>query len=331
MVAMSDEQPALRVALVGIVVVSLFATLFARLYYLQILRRTTVEEVFGGPRFREITYQGVRGRILDRNGKVLVDNRESIVVTIDRRRFEALEHPESLQLRLARALNDAGFPTKVSDIAERIADPRYDPFEPVPIAEDVSPELETYLLERLREFPSVDVIRRQVRVYPYGSLAAHVLGYTGAINSEELEARRDDVKVYEPGDEIGKAGVERIFESELRATPGRRTIQVDITEREIATRSDVASQPGSDLQLSIDADLQQHVEQQLRQALVEARKQKKTRPTDPELRAPAGAVVVLDSTNGEILAMASYPTYDPSEFVGGISAYRFNEIGRAHV
>jgi len=326
MESMADEQPALRVALVGIVVVSLFATLFARLYYLQILRQTTVEEVFGGPRLREIAYPGVRGRIVDRNGTVLVDNRESIVVTIDRQRFEGLEHPESLQLRLARALNDAGYPTKVSDIAERIADPRYDPLEPVPIAEDISAELESYLLERLHEFPSVDVVRRQIRVYPYGSLAAHVLGYTGAINSEELEARQGDPKAYEPGDEIGKSGVERIFESELRATPGRRTIEVDATEREIATRADVPSQPGSDLQLSIDAGLQQHVEVQLRQALVEARQQRRTRPTDPELRAPAGAVVVLDSTNGEVLAMASYPTYDPSEFVGGISAYRFNEL-----
>jgi len=323
---MADEQPVLRVALVGIVVTSLFAALLARLYYLQVLRETTVEEVFGGPRLREVTYQGVRGRILDRNGNVLVDNRESIVVTIDRRQFEAIEDPEAFELRLARALNEAGFPTKVADIADRIEDPRYDPLKPVPIAEDVSPELEAYLLERLREFPSVDVVRQQIRTYPHGSLAAHVVGYTGAINSEELDAREDDPKDYEPGDEIGKAGVERIFESELRATPGRRVIEVDATEREIGTRSDTASQPGSDLQLSIDLDLQQLVETKLREALVEARKQTKRRPTDPDLRAPAGALVVLDATNAEVLAMASYPTYDPSEFIGGISAYRFNEL-----
>ncbi len=323
---MSAEQPALRVALVGIVVVSMFSALFARLYYLQVLRNTTVEEVFGGPRLREVTYEGVRGRILDRNGKVLVDNRESIVITIDRQQFAELDDPEGLELRLARALNGAGYPTKVSDVAARIEDPRYDPLKPVPIAEDVSTELETYLLERLYEFPSVDVVREQIRTYPLGTLAAHVAGYTGAINSEELKAREEDPKAYEPGDDIGKAGVERIFEGELRATPGRRTIEVDATEREIGTRSDVPSTPGSDLQLTIDADLQQHVEVKLQEALIAARKQTKRRPTDPELRAPAGALVVLDAANAEVLAMASYPTYDPSEFIGGISAYRFNEL-----
>lgn len=323
---MSDEQPVLRVALVGIIVVSMFAALFARLYYLQVLRETTVEEVFGGPRLREVTYEGVRGRILDRNGTVLVDNRESIVVTIDRRQFDGLKDPGSLKLRLARALNDAGVPTKVSDITARIEDPRYDPLKPVPVAEDVSAELEAYLLERLYEFPSVDVVRTQIRTYPHGTLAAHVLGYTGAINSDELEARAQDPKAYEPGDQIGKAGVERIFESELRATPGQRTVEVDATEREIGTRADVASVPGADLQLTIDAKLQQHVEAELRDGLAAARQQKKRRPTDPELRAPAGAVVVLDADTAEVLALASYPTYDPSEFIGGISAYRFNEL-----
>ncbi len=326
MVTMSDEQPALRVALVGIVVVSLFAALFARLYYLQVLRETTVEEVFGEARLREVNYEGTRGRILDREGRVLVDNREAVVVTIDRRRFAALENPQDLQLRLARALNDAGYPTKVADIVERIADPRYDPLKPIPIAEDVSVALESFLLERLYDFPSVDVVRSQIRTYPHGNLAAHVLGYTGSINGEELKARADDPKIYEPGDDIGKAGVERIFERELRATPGRRTVEVDATEREIAIRADVASQPGRDLQLTIDVELQQAAETLLQDQLQQTRQLKKRKPTDPERRAPAGAVVVLDPNTSEVLALASYPTFSPAEFIDGISAFRFNEL-----
>ncbi len=323
---MSDEQPALRVALVGIVVVSMFAALFARLYYLQVLRTTTVEQVFGGPLLRDVSYEGTRGRILDRNGKVLVDNRESIVVTIDRRQFDALTDKSGLELRLARALNAAGIPTKVSDVTDRIEDPRYDPLKPVPIAEDVSPELESYLLERLYEFPAVDVVRTQIRTYPHGSLAAHLLGYTGSINSDELDAHKNDPKSYEPGDEIGKAGLERVFEKELRATPGKRTIEVDATEREIGTRSDIASVPGADLRLTIDLDVQQATEILLQDALSQARQQKKRKETDPDLRAPAGAAVVLDAATSQVVAMASYPTYDPSEFIGGISEYRFNEL-----
>lgn len=327
---MSDTARSIRIGVVGIVVVSLFASLFARLYYLQILRDTTLEEVRGAPRFKEITYQGTRGRILDRTGKVLVDNRESIVVTIDRNRFAEVKDQAGLQLRLARALTERGVPVKVADIAARLEDPRYDPFKPVPIAEDVTPELETYLLERLFDFPSVDVIRTSVRTYPYGPLAAHVLGYTGAVSAEELAARPKDrareVKPYEPGDDIGKAGVEKVFESELRATPGVRDIEVDARNVEIGTRSVTPALPGRDLQLTIDMTLQQKVEQLLPAALLEARAQKKRNPTDPEFRAPAGAVVVLDAQSSEVLAMASFPTYNPAEFVGGISSYRFAEL-----
>ncbi len=327
---MSETARSMRIGVVGIVVVSLFASLFVRLYYLQILRDTTLEEVRGAPRFKEIAYQGTRGRILDRNGRVLVDNRESIVVTMDRNRFAEVEDQEGLKRRLAEALTERGVQIKVTDIAERLEDPRYDPFKPVPIAEDVGPELETYLLERLFEFPSVDVVRTQVRTYPYGTLAAHVLGYTGSISAEELAARPKDrsreAKPYEAGDDIGKAGVEKVFESELRATPGVRDIEVDARNVEVGTRSVTPSQPGRDLQLTIDLALQQKVEQLLPAALLEARAQKKRDPADPDYRAPAGAVVVLDARSSEVLAMASFPTYNPAEFIGGISTYRFAEL-----
>ncbi len=323
---MSAEQPALRVALVGIVVVSLFSALFARLYYLQVMRETTVEEVFGSVRLREVHYEGPRGRILDRDGRVVVDNRESVVITVDRRRFDALADPADLTLRLARALNAGGFPTKVTDIDARIADPRYDPLKPVPIAEDVSGELEAYLLERLADYPSVDVVRRQVRTYPHGTLAAHILGYTGPISGEELDTRAEDPKRYQPGDEIGKSGVERIFEKELRAVPGIRTIEVDPTEREIATRADVAPVPGRDLQLTVDLELQLATETLLAEALMRTRQLEKRRPTDPERRAPAGAAVVLDAKTSEVLALASHPTFSPAEFSSGISEFRFREL-----
>jgi penicillin-binding protein 2 len=326
---MSEPAPQLRVAAVGIVVFSLFAALFARLYYLQVLDPRTIEEVRGGQLFRTVAYQGERGRILDRNGKVMVDNRESIVITIDRKHFDAIPTAaarDDLLTRLARTLNDAGVPMKVEDIRARLVDKRYDPFKPVPIAEDVSPELEVYLLERASQFPSVDTSRVELRRYPMGPLAAHVLGYVGAINQDELDSKKQSPKPYDPGDEIGKSGVERIYEDDLRGKPGQRMIEVDARGVEVGTRSVVDPGAGSDLQLTLDADLQRSVEQMLAQSLADARVRPKRKPTDPEVKAPGGAAIVMDVKTGELLALASYPTFNPADFVGGISAFRFAEL-----
>ncbi|MDH4145656.1 MAG: penicillin-binding protein 2, partial [Acidimicrobiia bacterium] len=325
---MSEEAPAIRLAAVGIVVLSLFAALFARLYYLQILDPKTVEEVRGGQLLRTVPFQAPRGRILDRTGAVIVDNRQAITITIDRRAFDELEPAAQTDLvgRLASTMNEFGVPTKVGDIEARMASPRYDPLKPVPIAEDVSPELELYLLERSRQFPAVDAERTWMRVYPAGDVAAHVIGYVGDVNESELEERRAATKPYEPGDEIGKAGVERTFEDDLRGVPGRRVIEVDARNVEIDQRAVLPAQPGDDVQLTLDLALQGDVEILLAQALEEARGQKKRNPTDPDYNAPAGAVVVLDARNGDVLSLASHPTYAPSDFVGGISESRFAQL-----
>jgi penicillin-binding protein 2 len=153
-----------------------------------------------------------------------------------------------------------------------------------------------------------------------------VLGYVGAINQDELDSKKQSAKPYDPGDEVGKSGVERIFEDDLRGTPGERLVEVDPRGVEMNTRSVVEPKPGSDLQLSIDADLQRSVEQMLAQSLADARVRPKRRPTDPDVKAPGGAAIVMDVKTGELLALASNPTYNPEAFVGGISASRFAEL-----
>ena len=329
MVGVTEPAPRLRVAAIGIVCFSLFAALFSRLYYLQILDGPSLEEVRGVLAPLPVRYQGERGRILDRYGRVLVDSREAISLTIDRRVFNSLtvERQDELLARLASKLNAEGVATKVSDIRARLADRRYDQFKPVPVAEDVSSELEAYLIERRLEYPSVDAERVHQRIYPQGSTAAHVLGYVSAISDDEFKARRKgSPKPYEPADEIGKNGVERIYEEDLRGTPGVRLVKVDNRNIEVSSTPLEPPKAGDDLQLTIDADLQRRVEALLPAALGEARAQKKKQPTDPGFKAPAASVVVLDVRTGEVLAMASYPTYAPSEFVGGISNFRFAEL-----
>jgi penicillin-binding protein 2 len=178
-------------------------------------------------------------------------------------------------------------------------------------------------------------------VYPYGSVAAHVLGYMGRIDEKELKNRNAELnlddptaKVYLNDDDIGKTGVEYMFEGELHGTPGRDVYEVDRNQRVIRRRDELSRAPvaGNNVRLTIDIDIQKHVELELARGLQTAREtppEPKKNPTDPdppEAKAAAGSATVLDPMTGDIIAMASYPTYDPNDFVGGISTAKFNAL-----
>lgn len=304
------DTPRLRLGILAIVIVSLFASLFSRLWYLQVMAAPTYEVAAQANQQRVVFEPAPRGRILDRNGKVVVDNRLSNVVVIDRQEWEEVGDQDEVKGRLAQVL---GVP--VGDIDERLADPEYGPFEPVPIAVDVPELTVTYLQERDREFPAVSAEQRTLRIYPYGMLAAHVLGTVGRITEDELEAREG--KGYLTNDSIGKTGVEASYEDELRGTPGRRVLSVDSNGNVLRTLRYEPPVPGHDLRLTIDIDIQYQAEQALSDALARARSMR-SQDTDRLFPAPAGAVVVEDPRNGDIVAMASYPTYDPAAFVDGI-------------
>ncbi len=333
-----DEQQRLRLRIFGLVAVSLFAALFARLWYLQVLERDELQAQAATNILRVIPEQAPRGRILDVNGKVLVENKVVHVVTVDRRELtEALtrNQQEEMFLRLALIISRSGRLTKIADIQAQLSDPEFGPFETVPVAIDVDPDLLVYLGERPDLFPGVDVVQRTVRSYPYGELAAHVLGYVGSITQDEYAAENARIdpsvpgsKPYDPADEIGKTGIERIFENDLRGVPGRRVLEVDAHGeiiREIEDRS-FAPIPGNDVYLTIDIDIQRLVEDELRRGLDRALNQVKDDEEDPDYVASAGASVALDPRDGSVIAMASFPTYDPREFVGGISTSLFREL-----
>lgn len=323
-----------RLSIVGIVCISLFGALLARLWYLQLIDSHDFEVAAPSVHLRTIHEQGPRGRILDRNGKVLVDNRVTKVVGLDRQPLRKLDAAERTKVfeRLAATLTEFGIPTKAPAIQKLYDDKRYGPLELVPIATDVeSPDLEVYLGERHLEFPGVEVRRRTVRTYPYGSLAAHIVGYVGQINESELAEKQAslgkpgrtqasrDAKTYETGDEIGKAGVEASYEDVLRGVPSDKTIQVDARGDYLATAKESSPRPGDDVWLTIDIDLQAYAEQLLKSQL-DALRGTIDRSTGKVRRAPQGSVVITNPQTGEILAMASYPTYDPSQLVNGIDS-----------
>jgi penicillin-binding protein 2 len=316
------DAPRLRLSVLAVVAVALFAALFARLYDLQVVGTDRYQVQAEANRVRLVQVPAPRGRILDRNGQVIVDNRISVVVGVDRTEFSRLSRREGTELlsRLAWELNAIGKRTTVDQLRRRVNDQRYSSYAPVPVAQDVPDDFKIYVEEHAEDFPAVTVQRTTVRTYPYGRLASNVLGYVGKINETELAALEGErEKPYTLNDDIGKAGVELSYENHLRGTPGLRRIEVDANGDPVRVISERLPVGGSDLVLSIDIDIQALAQQRLEQGLSAARSQP-PRAGNPPAEGTRGAVVVEDPNNGQILAMASFPTYDPTAFVDGIDA-----------
>jgi penicillin-binding protein 2 len=317
-----EQAPRLRMSVLGVVAVALFVALFARLYDLQIVGSPEFQVQAEANRVRTVQVPAPRGRILDRNGKVLVDNRIAVVVAINRGEFNDLEEQDRnmLVMRLTGELNRVGKNITAEQITRRVNDERFSRYAPVPVASDVPEQLKIYLEEHNTEFPSVTVERTAVRTYPYRELAANVVGYVGKINETELVAvGGEKEKPYTLNDDIGKTGVEKAYEPYLRGTPGVRQIEVDAHGDAVRVIHETLPRPGSDVVLTVDIDVQALAQRRLEQGL-EAARARPARGGNAENRGTRGAVVVEDPNNGQVVAMASYPNYDPTPFVDGIDA-----------
>jgi penicillin-binding protein 2 len=299
----------------GVVIVSLFAVLLARLWYLQVLAAPEFERVAETNRIRFVTEEAPRGRIVDRRGRVLVDNRVVNVVTVSRALLADADNSDEVLRRLSALLA-----MPLSDLNERIADPRFSPYKPIPVAEDVDKSVLVYVQEHQDDFPGVEALRVAQRTYPEGTLLAHVLGYVGVATDRELDERKGEG--YRLGDSIGKAGVEKVYESSLRGEAGITKLQVNARGTVLGVLDERAPVQGADLRLTIDLEVQRLAEESLLLGL-EAARGAKERESGKSFVAPAGSVVVLDPRDGSLLAMASYPTYDPNLFINGISQRDF--------
>ncbi len=324
---MNPDSSRHRLGLLAITGLSLFGALFARLWFLQAVEGADLEAQVASNATRTVITEAPRGRILDRNGVALVDNRQSLVVAVDVQAYNKLDKDEQPKLleRLAATLSRDREPDDVVTpkfLDNRLKDERFSPYRPVPVAEDISVDQEIYFREQAARFPTVVVEHQTVRTYPYRSLAAHVLGYVGSISEAEYDERVDDAgdKPYERSDQIGKSGVERTYEEYLRGTPGKRVYEVDRRNRVVREIESQRVEPrqGDDVFLNLDIRVQYEAEAALRGRLHAAQ--------GPNTPAQAGGVVVLDPRDGSVRAMASYPTYDPSDLVGGIGQSQWLEL-----
>lgn len=306
----AEDRTRGRIAAVGVMIVVLFGVLGARLWFLQVLSGPSLAQSAERNRVRIVSVEAPRGRILDRNGKVLVRNKTTLAVGIRR---DALPKEtaarRSLKKRLGRLLG-----MSVAQIDQRLADRRTSPYKAVVIADGVAEDVIFTVRERQDSYPGVETMALPVRTYPHGRLAAHILGYVGETTESELKG----LKGYRLGDEIGRTGVERTYEKFLRGVPGLQKLEVDASGRVLGTLGGQDAKPGNDVMLALDIDAQKVAEKALAEGMLRARSQF-FKEDGTRFRAPAGATVVLDARNGQVIALASAPTFDPRKFVGGVS------------
>ncbi len=315
----SRESTALRLTFLGALVVSLFVLLVGRLWFLQVMAGSRFVARAEDQSIRTIQIEAARGDILDRDGVPLVDNRFAQVVSVrpDQMGDEETRASTIRQLSGILAMSEA-------EIEERIDDSRAGPFANRPIAIDVPTDVILYIHQNgATRFPGVIAERIPLREYPNGPVAAHVVGYTGQISAEELEEPR--YADYDAGDIIGWSGVEATYEEYLQGTEGERRVRVNSRGQILEDLTDEESPqaiPGDSVQLTLDFDIQRATEDALERGIQLARQTNDTESGPGRggtFKAPAGAAVVLDADTGEVVAMASYPTFDPEEFVGGVS------------
>ncbi len=319
----------LRLVVVQALVFSLFATLFVRLYYLQVVSGEEYTARAAAQSVREIVVQPERGLIVDDQGRPLVANRTAWTVSVDRTVLDKLSGKQDDQLldRLSTELGADGgrLEDRLVTCGDRgsVADRCWNgsPYQPVPVAEDVDREVALRLLEQNEDFPAVVVDQQSVRSYPepFGVNAAHLLGYLSPVTSDELDAAEaSGDRSVNGASVVGRAGVEQQYDRWLRGMPGYRSVAVDSMGRVLGDDESLASQPGDTLVTSIDAKVQGVVERQLDEAMTTARSTLDT-VTGRNYVADSGAAVVLEADTGRVVAMASQPTYDPGVWVGGIS------------
>ncbi len=326
----------LRLIVIQALVFSLFLTLFARLYYLQVVGGEEYHAQAASQSVREIVVQPQRGLIVDAMGRPLVANRTSWVVSIDRTMLDKMTEQQRGKLveRVADAVDVR--PGKIRQRLVTCGDPgsvlgscwNGSPYQPVPVATDVEQPVALRILEQPEDYPTVLAEQQSVRAYPrpYGVNLAHVLGYLSPITEEEYDtARADGDRSVNGASSVGRAGVEKEYDRWLRGMPGYKRVAVDSMGRVLGDDSEIQGQPGDTLVTSIDAKVQGVVERQLASTIKLAR-----HTYDPvshrNYRADSGAVVVMEAKTGRIISMASQPTYDPSVWVGGITHKQLSRL-----
>ncbi|MGW5470445.1 penicillin-binding protein 2 [Streptomyces chartreusis] len=322
----------IRLIVIQILVLSLLGTLGGRLWYLQIREGDAYAKEASGNHVQQVVQPAVRGSILDARGVPLADNETRLVVSASR--TDLLKMPDDGKAVLAKLAGVLGMKPKEVMEKVRLCDAETpqpcwngSPYQPIPITDEATAKQALQIRERAEDFPGITAEPQALRRYPAPgkSNTAQVLGYLSPVTDEELQQAQDTDSPYLRSDQVGRSGLERQYDKELRGKAGVTRYEVDNLGRVIGQAEADAAEPGSNLVTSIDARVQRVAEYELNQAMKDARKEW-DRNTNEPYKADSGAVVVMEAKTGRIVAMASNPTYDPNAWVGGISAKDYKTL-----
>jgi penicillin-binding protein 2 len=282
-------QLAVRVAIIGGVALALFAVVFFRLWYLQVLSGDRYRAEANNNRVREITVQAPRGRIVDRNGRVLVDNRIAFAVTLSPDKLPDDRHgKKKLYSRLAGVLG-----MKQGEVDREVSEQlKLLPFSPATVKSDVEPAEYAYLLENADRFPGVQVEKVALRKYPFETVGAHLFGTVGEVTEDQLDDKR--YRGVNQGARVGQSGIEYAYDRYLRGRDGANRVQVDALGNFRSQLREAQPEAGRQLRLSVDYDVQRTGQQ--------------------ALGGSKAAFVVMDVKTGEVRALGSSPSFDPNIF-----------------
>jgi penicillin-binding protein 2 len=316
----------LSLLVIQIFIISLMVALLGRLFYLQVAAAPLYKDAALSIQSRDVVTPATRGLIVDSSGVPLALNKVGVAITVDRTKIDKQEDKGEAVLRsLAQLLGmnygDIFQRTRLCGELEkgkRAGCWTGSRFQPIPITKDADPTLALQIVERSDRFPGIDAQPIAIRSYPeiVGANAAHLLGYIGPLTDGDLAG--DNGRSYFRSESIGKAGLEVQYDEFLRGTPGIKTVIVDRKEAVTSTGKVTDPVGGNHLVTSIDVRLQAASEKALADAVARSRAN--------GFRADGGAAVVMDIVTGRILALASYPTYDPNAFERGLTVKQASDL-----
>jgi penicillin-binding protein 2 len=297
-VGKAEKLPVGKLHSAQYLVALILAVLLAGLWRLQVLNSENFRSLAEANRVRKVPILAPRGKLFDREGRLLVDNYPSVSCYLLREQVKDLDADLPL---ISRGLHIPIEQIQATIRRFQIA-PKY---QPIPLKQDITPDEQAFIAAHRDELPELETLDEQRRLYPSDGFAAHLIGYVGEV-SEQMLATDERYALYSPGDVVGRSGVEATYDALLRGTDGSRDVIVNSHGKELGHLGQELAIPGKDLRLTIDLDIQMAAEK--------------------VLEGKIGAIVAMDPHTGEILAMASRPTFDPNQFSVRLTKNYWNEI-----
>ena len=294
-----DKISGIKLAVVQYGILAIFVILVLRLGHLQIASSGDYAQQAERNRIKTVPILAPRGKILDREGRILVDNRPSVSVLLLRDQTKELN--EHIEL-IAQALH-----MSADDIRDHLKKMAWSPqYEPIVLKNDITPDEYSFIEAHANELPELEIVTEERRLYPPRGFLAHLIGYVGEVNKNMLN--QPAFELYEPGDIVGQSGVEHQYNDYLMGKDGSRRVLVNSKGKEVGRLDETPAEPGKPLKLTIDLDLQISAEQAL------------------DNSGFPGAIVAMDPRSGEILAMVSRPSFDPNDFAVRITSKEWSQL-----